>query len=105
MDDAALIARLEERGVDPEDIALVRDALRARGRPRNEDDFETNVRAILFYKNGRARGDDKNDLIKAMDDLFPLPAGRARNLANGNGYPRAHVEARRRFAAQFIPTE
>ncbi|PSO19143.1 hypothetical protein [Bradyrhizobium sp. MOS003] len=105
MDDAALIARLEERGVDPEDIALVRDALRARGRPRHEEDYETNVRAILFYKNGRARGAEKDGLIEAMEDLFSLPAGRARNLADGKGYTSAHAEARRRFATQFIPTE
>src|SRR4051812_26292420 len=104
MDDAALIARLEQRGVDPEDIALVRDVLRARGRPRDEDDYETNVRALVFYKNGRARGGDKDKLIEAMDERFSMPAGRARNLANGKGYTSVHAEARRRFAAQFIPT-
>lgn len=111
MDDAAIIAHLEECGVDTDAVRCIEAALQRRGgRDRNDAEFEARVEARRYYKRGRAKQVPKKTLIAEMVALFEIPENVAEHLAEPRSYTAERAEADRRDAetptdASVGPTE
>lgn len=99
MDDAAIVAHLEECGVNPDAVRYIEAALQRRGgRERDAAEYEARVEARLHYKRGRAKHTPKQTLIAEMVETFGIPHNIAEHLAEPSGYPAERAEADRRYA-------